>query len=173
LPTVQNNKIQYKNERRLQHSLSILSEVESAQRLHISCPVIIPKCFVQVYCDQEKYGGGWTVFQRRVDGSENFNRDWATYKHGFGELERNFWLGNEYIHRLTRTKRELLLEVNSENGDHAFVLYKSFQISNEEDAYRANVSEYQESVGNCCIYVVEFFSERTFQPPGPFRQSVG
>ena len=88
------------------------------------------------------------MFQRRIDARESFARDWATYKQGFGDLERNFWLGNDFIHRLTLIKRELLLDVNSVNGDHAFVLYKSFQISNEEDAYRAHVSEYQESVGN-------------------------
>ena len=101
----------------------------------------------QVYCDQENYGGGWTVFQRRVDGSENFYRDWQTYKHGFGELERNFWLGNDNIHRLTLTKHELLLDLHSENDDHAFVLYKSFQVGDEEDKYRVHVDEYQESVG--------------------------
>lgn len=109
---------------------------------------INPEFSVKVYCDQERFGGGWTVFQRRVDGSESFNRDWATYKHGFGNLDQNFWLGNDFIHRLTPTKRELLLEVNSENGDHAFVLYKSFQVNNEADHYRLRVSKYQDSVGN-------------------------
>ena len=71
-----------------------------------------------------------------------------TYKQGFGDLERNFWLGNDFIHRLASITRELLLDMNSENGDHTFVLYKSFQINNEQDVYRAYVSEYQESVGN-------------------------
>ncbi|XP_028392900.1 uncharacterized protein LOC114517402 [Dendronephthya gigantea] len=104
---------------------------------------------ITVYCDQEKFGGGWTVFQRRVDGSESFNRDWATYKHGFGDLEKNFWLGNDFIHRLAPTKRELLLDLNSEKGDHAFVLYKSFQVNSEEDLYRLHVSKYQDSVANC------------------------
>lgn len=37
---------------------------------------------VKVYCDQETSGGGWTVIQRRSDGKEDFNRNWAAYKSG-------------------------------------------------------------------------------------------
>ena len=55
---------------------------------------------IQVYCDQTTDGGGWTVFQRRKDGSVNFFRDWENYKHGFGQLQNEFWLGNENIFTL-------------------------------------------------------------------------
>ena len=45
------------------------------------------------YCDMKTAGGGWTVIQRRVDGSEDFFRSWRSYKQGFGSLLHDYWLG--------------------------------------------------------------------------------
>jgi len=33
------------------------------------------------------------VFQRRLEGSIDFNRNWTAYKEGFGYLHRDFWIG--------------------------------------------------------------------------------
>lgn len=35
---------------------------------------------MQVWCEQRHDPGGWTVIQRRLDGSVNFFRNWETYK---------------------------------------------------------------------------------------------
>ena len=32
------------------------------------------------------------VFQRRMDGSENFYRSWAEYASGFGDIHGEHWL---------------------------------------------------------------------------------
>jgi ficolin len=62
-----------------------------------------------VPCDMETTPGrGWTIFQRRIDGSENFNRTWAEYKSGFGNLSGEFWFGLDKIHRLSANGQNLL-----------------------------------------------------------------
>ena len=65
---------------------------------------------IQVYCDQTTDGGVWAVIQRRIDGSLDFFRDWENYKKGFGNLQNEFWLGNENI--LTLTLQGLYLRGN-------------------------------------------------------------
>jgi len=44
----------------------------------------------------------WIVMMNRFDGSVNFNRSWAEYKLGFGDIRTSeFWIGNENIHLYT------------------------------------------------------------------------
>ena len=113
-----------------------------------------------MYCDQSLYGGGWTVFQTRATDSPIFDQTWLKYKAGFGDLEADFWLGNEMIHRLTTQRQELSLELQANTQDDvAFVLYKSFQVSREEDGYRLHVAEYEPSspAGESVIHSLDSF----------------
>uniref|UniRef100_T1JAV8 Fibrinogen C-terminal domain-containing protein n=1 Tax=Strigamia maritima TaxID=126957 RepID=T1JAV8_STRMM len=67
---------------------------------------------IRVYCDMDTEGGGWTVIQRRDDREFHprisFNRTWLEYKYGFGNLEYEFWLGNENMHTLTHQNNYML-----------------------------------------------------------------
>ena len=99
----------------------------------------------QVYCDQDTDGGGWIVLMRRVDSSEHFNRTWEEYKNGFGSVDRNFWLGNELIHRLTATPHEILFDIQSDAGDNSLVLYKNFKVDSEEQMYKLTIAEFESS----------------------------
>jgi len=69
-----------------------------------------------VFCDQATAGGGWTVFQKRLDGSVDFYRGWADYKNGFGKLNGEFWLGLDKINRLTKTKNRVRLDLEDTTG---------------------------------------------------------
>jgi angiopoietin 2 len=57
--------------------------------------------FNERVCDFSTNGIAWTVIQRReaADLQENFNRSWHDYKNGFGDLHKEFWFGNDYIHK--------------------------------------------------------------------------
>ncbi|XP_071836886.1 fibrinogen-like protein A [Apostichopus japonicus] len=101
----------------------------------------------QVYCNNSIDGGAWTVFQRRVDGSVEFYRDWDDYRDGFGFLKREFWLGNDKISLLTNQKDYMLrIDLKNVNGDPYFAKYDLFRISDEETKYRlVGLGEYDSS----------------------------
>ncbi|XP_038061099.1 ficolin-2-like [Patiria miniata] len=82
-----------------------------------------------VYCDMDTDGGGWIVFQRRVNGSVDFYRDWQTYRNGFGNLSGDFWLGNENLRRLTGTGSwELRVDLLAWDGSQAYTKYRAFRV---------------------------------------------
>lgn len=59
--------------------LQALEEGHSNSAMYLVKPENTNK-LMQVWCDQRHDPGGWTVIQRRVDGSVNFFRNWETYK---------------------------------------------------------------------------------------------
>ncbi|XP_074871358.1 ficolin-2-like isoform X2 [Carettochelys insculpta] len=90
-----------------------------------------------VLCDMDTDGGGWIVFQRRVDGSVDFYRDWNSYKRGFGSYLTEFWLGNDNIHLLTSFGvNELRIDLTDFDNNHVFAKYTSFKILGETENYK-------------------------------------
>nr|CAB3245561.1 ficolin-2-like [Phallusia mammillata] len=97
---------------------------------------------------------GWTVFQRRFNGSVVFGtRVWQEYKNGFGNFNGEFWLGLDEIHRLT-SGRLCRLHVNlvGFDGSQAFAEYSSFAVDDESDNYRLHVSGYNGTAGDSLAY---------------------
>uniref|UniRef100_A0A8C6W460 Fibrinogen alpha chain n=1 Tax=Nannospalax galili TaxID=1026970 RepID=A0A8C6W460_NANGA len=107
-----------------------------------------------VYCDQETSLGGWLLIQQRMDGSLNFNRTWQDYKRGFGSLsdkgEGEFWLGNDYLHRLTLRGSVLRVELEDWTGKGAYAEYH-FRVGSEAEGYALQVSDYQGTAGDALI----------------------
>ena len=102
-----------------------------------------------VYCDMRTDGGGWTVFQRRQDGSVDFFRGWNDYKAGFGQLTAEFWLGNDKIHRLTASRlSSLQVELEDWKGVKANAKYGEFKIGDEQAQYRLEVGSYSGTAGD-------------------------
>ncbi|XP_028317680.1 angiopoietin-2-like [Gouania willdenowi] len=102
---------------------------------------------LSVYCDMSTEGGGWTVFQRRRDGSVSFNRRWSEYRDGFGEPHGEHWLGNQHLHQLSN-QGQYSLRIHLQDWSHAHkhALYSTFRISDEDDHYRLHVSGFSGSV---------------------------
>ena len=102
----------------------------------------------QAYCDMETDGGGWTVFQRRMDGSVDFYRFWKQYQRGFGNLSGEFWLGLDKIHRLTSTATQLRVDLKDFNGNSRYALYASFSVGDSASKYILLVSGYSGTAGD-------------------------
>uniref|UniRef100_T1P8R6 Fibrinogen n=1 Tax=Musca domestica TaxID=7370 RepID=T1P8R6_MUSDO len=94
-----------------------------------------PKSF-WVTCD-----GDWTIIQRRMDGSVDFERNWQSYKEGFGDLDGEFWLGLEKIHSLTALYggTELMIEMQDFDNVWRQAYYESFRVGNEATTYLLEV----------------------------------
>ena len=102
-----------------------------------------------MFCDQETDEGGWTVFQRRQDGSVDFYLDWEKYKNGFGDLHGEFWLGNDNLHRLltVKSRYELRIDIGDFDNDKAYAKYNRFMVGPESDNYRLTAEVTQETLG--------------------------
>ncbi|KAL9985499.1 hypothetical protein ACROYT_G007913 [Oculina patagonica] len=105
-----------------------------------------------VFCDQTTAGGGWTVFQKRLDGSVNFYRGWADYKRGFGNLNGEFWLGLDKIHRLTRAKNRLRVDLEDTAGKTAYAEYDMFAVTSERTKYQLSLGSYSGTAGDSLSY---------------------
>ncbi|XP_031721373.1 mucin-5AC-like [Anarrhichthys ocellatus] len=121
-----------------------------------------------VLCDMELDAGGWTLLQRRQDGSVSFNRTWAEYRSGFGELDGGeFWLGNNMIHLLTRD-RDIVLRVELEDfgGVMEYAEYQQFMVASERMRYRLTVGAYSGTAGDSLRFSKSYdHNNRAFTTP--------
>ncbi|XP_076070830.1 microfibril-associated glycoprotein 4-like [Mytilus galloprovincialis] len=106
-----------------------------------------------VYCVLQD-GIKWTVIQRRFNGSVNFTRNWTSYKSGFGNVNGEYWLGNEYIHLISSNGRhKIRFQLWKANGTNKYADYSTFSIGNEANKYLLTVNGYSGTAGDSLINV--------------------
>ena len=96
----------------------------------------------------ETDGGGWTVFQRRMDGSVDFYRKWIDYKYGFGSLEGEFWLGLDKIYHLTQIGSCLRVDMEDFGNTRKYAKYNKFHVGDSAALYKLTVGGYTGNAGD-------------------------
>ncbi|XP_066263784.1 microfibril-associated glycoprotein 4-like [Branchiostoma lanceolatum] len=120
---------------------SIASGVFPIKPAHVNDPV-------SVYCDQTTDGGGWTVIQRRFDGSLEFFRWIGAYQDGFGDSSGEYWLGLNNMHRITaQNAYELYIELEDWDGNVKFARYSTFSVG-PGTYYTLSVGGYSGTAGD-------------------------
>ncbi|XP_023261666.1 fibrinogen C domain-containing protein 1-like [Seriola lalandi dorsalis] len=143
----------------------------------------------KVYCEM-RADGGWTVFQRRSGQAVSFNRKWAAYKNGFGNLTKDHWLGLKKVFSVAKDKTKkwtLRVDLWDHEGGTAFAEYRNFRLGNEKTAFKLNVGKYSGNAGTAAfltaaLYLFSLFlfyaqinigwasglHWRTWRPPAPY-----
>ncbi|KRF79346.1 angiopoietin-related protein 7 [Drosophila virilis] len=103
-----------------------------------------------VACDSVTAGIGWTVIQRRTDGSVDFFRNWSEYAQGFGSSDGEYWIGLRKLHKMTNSQRhELYVKLVDQNDEVRYARYDNFVIGSEKDKFRlVSTGEYSGDAGD-------------------------
>ncbi|XP_059160828.1 angiopoietin-related protein 7-like [Physella acuta] len=102
----------------------------------------------EALCDTKTDGGGWIIIQRRILGDVNFTRDWNAYKHGFGSMAGDFWLGNDWISNLTMMGYNKLRIDMTQKGKQYYAHFGYFKVENEAASYRMSLSSFSGNFQN-------------------------
>ncbi|XP_067940463.1 angiopoietin-related protein 1-like [Watersipora subatra] len=95
---------------------------------------------------------GWTVIQRRLDGTIDFNRGWDEYDHGFGNPQGEYWIGLENIFHLTKKNQKMSIFLEDHESQSRTANYSLFQIENKGSHYQLLVSGYSGDAGDSLSY---------------------
>lgn len=93
-----------------------------------------------VYCQND-----WIEIHYRNTGKLDFNRNWTSYRDGFGDLNGEHWLGLEKMHQITRVGSfELKVVLTSFDNVEKTAKYEGFRIGSENEQYQLNLGKFVE-----------------------------
>ena len=125
-------------------NISIIKERKNKHRCLYNRPWWF-RCFWRLFwttttADPVRGEGGWTVFQKRLDGLVEFHRSLTDSKNRFDNLNGELWLGLDRIYRLTKIKNKLREDPTAFTRNTAFVL--SNVLSSERNKYKLSLRKY-------------------------------
>ncbi|CAH1800921.1 unnamed protein product, partial [Owenia fusiformis] len=92
---------------------------------------------------------GWLIIVYRFNGSVDFNLDWGSYKHGFGNIFGEHFLGMENIVSVLQQKRyKARFELTSWENETKYAEYKDFDLNDEKSNYRLDIDGYSGTAGD-------------------------
>ena len=96
---------------------------------------------IDVYCDMNTTNGGWIIIQRnKKDSLVNFNKNWADYEEGFGDLNTEFWYGLENIQFLTKNGTwEMRVDYQYNDKSWSYYHYNQFSVGSASEEYPLTV----------------------------------
>ena len=84
-----------------------------------------------------------------MDGTVDFYRNWADYLKGFGDLNGEFWLGLNKIHRLTQAANTTLrVDLADFEGEKRYANYSTFRVLDSSRKYTLMIGGYSGDAGN-------------------------
>ncbi|CAG2206713.1 Ficolin-1-A,Angiopoietin-2,Ficolin-2,Ficolin-1,Fibrinogen-like protein A,Angiopoietin-related protein 7,Angiopoietin-4,Techylectin-like protein [Mytilus edulis] len=123
--------------------------------------MFVNNSYIDVYCDM--VADGWTVIQRRLDGSIDFYREWADYKKGFGRVSGEYWLGNDNIFNiLNRKSYSLRFDVQDWSGEWRYAQYEMFKLADESNGYEITLSGYTGNAGDAMLGSQKYLTDTRF-----------
>ncbi|XP_071150599.1 fibrinogen-like protein A [Mytilus edulis] len=106
---------------------------------------------ISVFCDMVTDDGGWTVIQRRFNGTVSFDRIWSNYKSGFGDIIGEHWLDsrNDNLHYITdQGLYKVRFDLEDYSGNTAYAIYGKFNVGVEGTEYLLSISDYHGTAGD-------------------------
>jgi len=127
-------------------------------------PIRLPdRRILNVWCDTTTAHGGWTVIQRRFDGSVNFERDWEDYSFGFGNVNTEYWIGNEILYKMTHYKNYTVrFDLWDWEDGYRYAEYDNFLVEGEKSQYMLHIGAYRGTAGDA---MSSYHNKQKFSTP--------